>query len=188
MRPITPVLTSELQRHLDIGESKDVARSPAYFVPEYPVLMKVMAKLSFLNQDYLLFFRGQLRDYPTKSGASSFYPSIYRGESLSKNELNLRISILRNAEEQLKKLFANSKMDGLREINRRQEVRWSILQHYNVCQTPLLDFTHTLCVLRVHLHNQIMMQKMDMFMCLVYHTFPIGFQLIQSIISSMFVS
>ncbi|PQP34547.1 hypothetical protein C6A37_07230, partial [Desulfobacteraceae bacterium SEEP-SAG9] len=37
-------------------------------------------------------------------------------------------------------------IDGHRDLKRRKLIQWSILQHYEVCDTPLLDFTHSLRV------------------------------------------
>ena len=37
-------------------------------------------------------------------------------------------------------------MNGAHEIKRKKYIQWSILQHYEVCATPLLDFTHSLRV------------------------------------------
>ena len=37
-------------------------------------------------------------------------------------------------------------MEGFRELSRKRYIQWSILQHYEVCRTPLLDLTHSLRV------------------------------------------
>ena len=45
-------------------------------------LRKQMAQLACANSDFILFFRGQKRDYTDnlyRKGGSSFFPSIYRG-------------------------------------------------------------------------------------------------------------
>jgi uncharacterized protein YutE (UPF0331/DUF86 family) len=39
-----------------------------------------------------------------------------------------------------------SKLEGLRDIRQKTYVQWSILQHYGVIETPLLDVTHSLRV------------------------------------------
>ena len=35
---------------------------------------------------------------------------------------------------------------GYHEVRRKKYIQWSILQHYGVCETPLLDFTHSIRV------------------------------------------
>jgi hypothetical protein len=59
-----------------------VAQAEAYYVRTFRQLAEIVARLSYLNKDYLLFFRGQGRDYQNKAGSSTVYPSIYRFERL----------------------------------------------------------------------------------------------------------
>jgi hypothetical protein len=140
MREITPQLTLELERH--IGDQK-VPRSDPFSVDRFSQLMRHIAQLAFANKDYLLFFRGQSRDYQNRARGSTFYPSIYRGDQVPKDEIKLRFARLANAEKQLIKLSNELDSISRREVQRRRYVRWSILQHYEVCATPLLDVTHT---------------------------------------------
>lgn len=42
--------------------------------------------------------------------------------------------------------FTKQKIEGASEVKRRKVVQWSILQHYEVCPTPLIDFTQSLRV------------------------------------------
>ena len=104
-----------------------------------------MAKLAILNKDYLLFFRGQGKDYKNQNGSSTFFPSIYRGR-LKKDEVKLRFERLWHASVILVEAFKRKKLDGYTDIIRKKHMPWSILQHYEVCETPLLDFTHSLRV------------------------------------------
>ena len=108
--------------------------------------MEQVAQLSFLNKDHLLFFRGQSTDYKNKAGASSFYPSIYRGERLSREEVALRFDVLESSSRRLVDAFRQERIAGSHEIKRRKYIQWSILQHYEVCPTPLLDFTQSVRV------------------------------------------
>ena len=108
--------------------------------------MHQVAKLSYLNKDYLLFFRGQDRDYRNKARASTFYPSIYRGDVVSKQELDIRFEILTASARQLCDNLKKGNVDGHTDVKRRKYIQWSILQHYQVCSTPLLDLTHSLRV------------------------------------------
>lgn len=143
MQSIKGVLTPQLAEF--VGE-KDAAKSDAVRVKDYTELIKHVAQLSYVNKDHLLFFRGQATDYKNKAGASSFYPTIYRGERLAREELAIRFEIMQSASKRLVRAFQEKGIEGAHEVKRRQYIRWSILQHYGVCSTPLLDFTHSVRV------------------------------------------
>jgi hypothetical protein len=55
-----------------------------------------------------------------------------------------RFEILEQAEQMLVERYPGVSSCGSRWVKRHQIVRWSILQHYEVCPTPLLDVTHSL--------------------------------------------
>lgn len=143
MREITSSLTQELTRHIG---SKSLDKSDAFPVNSYQDLVAHIAKLAYLNKDHLLFFRGQDRDYRSKAGSTTIYPTIYRGEYIPQREINYRFDILHEASKQLKQLFSNERIEGFKELSRKKYVQWSILQHYGVCATPLLDLTHSVRV------------------------------------------
>jgi hypothetical protein len=65
---------------------------------------------------------------------------------VSKTELDTRFDVLESAGARLADAFAREKIEGAAEVKRRRIVQWSILQHYEVCPTPLLDFTQSLRV------------------------------------------
>lgn len=138
-----PKLTETLK---EVINPKNVAGSDAYKVNTFRELVEHVAKLAYLNKDHMLFFRGQGNDYKNRSGNSSFYPSIYRGDYLSQSELNYRFDILDKSSKNLVKLFEEERIDGFRELKRKKLIQWSILQHYEVCGTPLMDFTQSLRV------------------------------------------
>ena len=77
------------------------------------------AKLSFLNKDFLLFYRGQKNDYRNKANNSTFYPTIYRGEYLTQAELDYRFDKLESASKILVDLLSTNKIDGISEIKRK---------------------------------------------------------------------
>lgn len=144
MRKIVPDLTKELLKHF--GNVKNVGTAEPFLVKSFRELVEHTAKLSFQNKDNLLFYRGQVEDYPNKGGSSSFYPSIYRGDYLPLRELKNRFDILEGTGKALADLFETNKIQGYEELKKRKSIRWSILQHYGVCETPLMDFTQSLRV------------------------------------------
>lgn len=118
MRPISNIiLTKELKKHTS---AKDVAKNKGYFVSTFRGLVEQVAKLSYLNKDYLLFFRGQSSDYQNKAGKSTFYPTIYRSDYLTQQELDYRFDKLQSASKILTELFKNHRIEGQYELRRKK--------------------------------------------------------------------
>ena len=64
MRQIHGNLTKELRNHTS---PKEVGKDSGYPVKSFRKLVEQVAKLAYLNKDYLLFFRGQKNDYRNKA-------------------------------------------------------------------------------------------------------------------------
>ena len=143
MRNIRGVPTKEMSAA--IGR-EPAARADAVGIGSFDHLVRQVAQLSYLNKDHLLFFRGQSHDFRNKSGSSTIYPSIYRGERVVREQLDLAFSVLDTSASRLCDLFDAEGLSGHPDVRRRRYVQWSILQHYEVCATPLLDLTHSLLV------------------------------------------
>jgi FRG domain len=125
---------------------RDVWRAPAFEIKTYRDLVQHVARLSYANRHHLVFFRGQDKDYQSKAGGSTLYPAIYRGDNVPHAELEVRFQQLEAAERALATLFDKRKVEGARDVGRKRYIRWSVLQHYEVLATPLLDITHSLRV------------------------------------------
>jgi hypothetical protein len=102
--------------------------------------------LAYANGDEFLFFRGQDKDFQSKAGGTTLYPAIYREDVLPTRELRYRFEILDQAGALLADRFRAAKIDGHRELRQKRYIQWSILQHYEVVATPLLDLTQSLRV------------------------------------------
>ena len=114
-------------------------------VTTYFKLATKIAQLQFLNRDHVLLFRGQSKDRLTKNGYSILKPSLFRlhGSKIpTKRVLVQRFQTLRRAERELVKHYAKERLLGVQRLKRQRILRWAILQHYDVCKTPLLDVTH----------------------------------------------
>ena len=111
-------------------------------------LVPFVARIANHNPDFGLFFRGQANDFKLKSGLSSFYPTIFRnsGQRLSEGSLKKRFDKLDHCSKLLLTKLDSLKIDGIVKLKKFPELQWSILQHYGVCDTPLLDLTHSLRV------------------------------------------
>lgn len=112
-------------------------------VSSYVELLHKIASLNYHNSRFQLLFRGQQADYKSgKVKASNLYPSILRGFVPNKLEriesLKEQFQILAKAEKLLIECNLHS------DLSENQLVRWAILQHYEVCNTPLLDLTASL--------------------------------------------
>ena len=121
-----------------------LAAGSAHRVQRYDELLKRVATLSFHNSRFRLLFRGQTNDYRIEShdgtgGRSVLFPSILRKSKASPKQ---RFARLRQAERLL--VDELPREDSLH-LNLPLS-RWAILQHYEVCETPLLDVTHSLQV------------------------------------------
>jgi len=112
----------------------------------FELAMKV-AELQFLNRDHVLLFRGQTNDYISANGSSMLSPTLFRlGEKrlLNQRILQARFERLNSAEAHLVRLYREAKFRGIDRLARHRTIRWAILQHYDVCRTPLLDVTQSL--------------------------------------------
>tara|TARA_R110002020_G_scaffold75065_6_gene191430 strand:- start:8568 stop:9686 length:1119 start_codon:yes stop_codon:yes gene_type:complete len=143
MRQIYGNLTKELRKHTS---PKEVGKHSGYKVTTFRKLVEQVAKLAYLNKDYLLFYRGQKNDYRNKANNSTFYPTIYRGDYVSQQELDFRFDRLESACKILSQLFKENKIEGHTELRRKKYIQWSVLQHYEVTETPLIDLTQSLRV------------------------------------------
>lgn len=143
MRQIFGKLTKELSQHTT---PKTVGNDPGYKIKNFRELVEQVAKLAHKNKDYLLFYRGQKDDYQNKAGVSTFYPTIYRGDYLTQQELNYRFDLLNSASKLLVQEFKSKKIEGHAELSRKKYIQWSVLQHYEVTSTPLSDVTQSLRV------------------------------------------
>ena len=112
----------------------------------FGVLLRPGPNSLITTKTIFCFFRGQGEDHLNKAGNSTFYPTIYRGDYLPHRELLNKFDILEGAAKALVDLFEKKGVDGRKDLKRRKLIQWSILQHYKICDTPLLDFTHSLRV------------------------------------------
>lgn len=124
-----------------------ISCSPCHVVNTYEDLLYKISSLNFYNSSMMTVFRGQSKDYYSngdngKPLRSNLYPSLMRSLPVDKNKrrekIRDRVKILNKADELLKKAISTGY------INKHQLVRWAILQHYEICPTPLLDVTESL--------------------------------------------
>lgn len=126
----------------------EVLKSVPMRVNTYDDLVKNVAQILHRNRNLIFYYRGVSKDYMV-NGKTTILPSIYRKKKDEKR-LNLknRFIALDDNVKVLKKLFAKEefKLAGTLMLNKYPEIAWSLLQHYEICGTPLLDLTHSLHV------------------------------------------
>lgn len=111
----------------------------------YDLIMEI-AELSYKNPDVMLFYRGQNNNY-TKNNIATLYPTIYRADN--KRDIDFDFKVLNEATVKLiDALKKDARIDSeeLKEIRKIKLLQYSILQHYEVCKTPLLDLTQSIKV------------------------------------------
>ena len=126
-----------------------VRKAPGCVVTNYLDLATKVAELQFKNPDFVLMFRGESSDHHNLAKNTSLKPSLFRPEPGSKRPpsgvvLESRFDVLRKADGYLIDEYRLSGMPELVRLVRYRILRWAILQHYEVCPTPLLDLTHSL--------------------------------------------
>jgi len=148
------LLTKKIWSHESIDTKRkqyvrDIRQSLPKSIRSFRILVKEIAEISFNNPALAIFYRGQRKEHFVGNNDTSVYPSILREllmRESSRIVLSERYKILYKANELLLNEFKSKKWDGVSVINKFPEVGWTILQHYEICDTPLLDVTSSLRV------------------------------------------
>lgn len=130
-------------------DKRDFRSGEGHRVKSFLELATKVAELQFLNRDHVLLFRGQKNDHRNFARNTTLKPSMFRTQHGAKNNpgpdvLMRRFQTLQLAEEKLVQRYEQAGLMGHSRLQRHRILRWSILQHYEVCATPLLDVTHSL--------------------------------------------
>jgi FRG domain len=130
-----------------ITTNTKVRTGAGHKVSTYLELAQKIAELQFRNRDHVLLFRGQGGDHRNARGNTSIKPTLFRPLAKGNPDraiLQQRFDVLARAEQALVERYKSAGFMGLDRIRRHHVLRWSILQHYEVCPTPLLDVTHSI--------------------------------------------
>jgi hypothetical protein len=131
-----------------IATNTEIRKGPGHKVDSFIGLAKKVAELQFRNRDHVLLFRGQSNDYRNRQNNTTLKPTLFRPGNRKNPDAGLlmsRFRTLERAEQALTSSYQNSSsFIGVQRLQRHRILRWSILQHYEVCPTPLLDVTHSL--------------------------------------------
>lgn len=139
-----PVLLGGLSASLP-SSAYEVAKSKPFFAKTYNDLIRMVAALASANPEYRFLFRGQTREYCRIFEGSYIIPSIYRLDEKGNRRRGLFDAALERLDEAELTLKCIVPYDIWDKLGRKVE-RWAVLQHYEVCATPLLDMTSSLAV------------------------------------------
>lgn len=119
-------------------------------VSHYSDLVRLVAELSSVNGVYDLYYRGQTKDYQVeeKKSRSKLQPTLWRDSNFTRKNievLNYAAMRLRSVARDCYGCHLLSKNE-LRELENDPLACWALLQHYDICPTPLLDITKSLQV------------------------------------------
>ena len=135
------------RRLCQVAKNGAVRQGPGHRVGSYLELATKIAELQFLNRDHVLLFRGQSGDHRNVKHNTSLKPTLFRGQRSGNPDratLVARYEALARAEALLIEHYRAAGFLGIERLRRHRILRWSILQHYEVCTTPLLDVTHSI--------------------------------------------
>jgi hypothetical protein len=135
------------EQEAKVAKCGTIRQDSGHRVGSYLELATKIAELQYRNRDYVLFFRGQNTDYKNIQRRTTLKPSLFRAVGKGNPDqvtLEMRFNVLFQAENRLGYLYNQHQFLGFERLNRQQIIRWAILQHYEVCPTPLLDVTHSL--------------------------------------------
>ena len=120
--------------------NKYVRSSKPLLVLKFRELVTIIARIAYRNRGYDLFYRGQDQEYFNASNEATILPSIYRKGQVDWGSFD-KLEYFVNALHEKEFRFEHDET-----FNQFNEVKWAILQHYKVCDTPLLDLTRSLRV------------------------------------------
>ena len=130
-----------------IAKNPAIRGGPGHTVKTYFELATKVAELQFRNREHVLLFRGQNTDHCTVKGNSTLKATLFRLDGAKRptpSKLAARFAWLRKAEAGLVRRYTTEGYLGQERLKRHRILRWAILQHYEVCRTPLLDVTQSL--------------------------------------------
>jgi FRG domain-containing protein len=131
------------------GSNNRIREGPGHTVTNYLDLATKIAELQFRNWGHVLLFRGQPRDHKDDQGRTKLRPSIFRADHppgqqmLTERFERLALAGQRLVERYVLNPALNDRVENDR-LKRQRILRWSILQHYKICDTPLLDVTQSI--------------------------------------------
>ncbi len=110
-------------------------------IKTYSELLAKISELSINYPEYVLYYRGQTKEYFNSKNEFTLLPSLYRPDKRSVPDLE---DSLITSTKELKSMINSNKIAKNEYLKNKKMVLWSLLQHYEICGTPFLDVTDSL--------------------------------------------
>jgi len=140
--------TSGREPGTDWVEVDRLRASTGYPVRRFRHLVELVAELGYRNFQYNLLFRGQGGDWGDRYGKTTVYSTIFRpprgSQTLPRDVREERFQRLNTLVELLRE--RREDFPWRRRLHLYDESHFSVLQHYEICPTPMIDVTHSLRV------------------------------------------
>jgi hypothetical protein len=120
--------------------NKPIRFGPGDAVSTYFDLAKKVAELQFRNRDHVLLFRGQHADFKTLKDNSALHATLFRleGKQLPTTiDSHAAFPDSEKSESRMVTRCSAERFLGFARQKRHRLLAWAILQHYEVCKTPL---------------------------------------------------
>lgn len=119
-----------------------IAREAGCEVKTFNELQDAVATISYYNSRHDIFLRGQRHDHRDGKGHSALEAKFFRtrtADPIAEIKENIRIFDIYS--ETLRNSFRWT--EGFKGIQTTDLARWCLLQHYEICPTPVLDMTRS---------------------------------------------
>lgn len=145
-KPISIPNEAELPKGFQSVSIAQVRESTGFRVTRYRQLAQCIAELGFFNPHFNLLYRGQDKDYVDKKKRSKVYPTFFRPENsrVTSSLIKKRTSTLANLLKALRK--NQGRISFHKGLSGYREYYYSLIQHYQIHPTPLIDLTQSLRV------------------------------------------
>lgn len=125
-----------------------IAAAEPYKIGNYAQLNDLVAKLAHANRSYVLFFRGQKQEHRLGNRFPTIYPTLFRKHISQGISLDELFQQLENEQEMLRirNHFRKPRFAGASSVMSSFQLRCALLQHYEICDTPMIDVSQSLHV------------------------------------------
>lgn len=122
--------------------------APVKPVSSYWTLVTLTSKIAAANPGYMLCYRGQQNDFHLGNQIGHVLcPTLWRTNPEA--DFDTKCATLLSKDQQFMQSYKSYEKADSRIVELMKETplaRWALLQHYGVCDTPLLDLTRSLQV------------------------------------------
>lgn len=139
--PVKALLSTTSSKR-DDSDVASVARDAGHAVHSFNELQDAVARVSYYNAQHDIFLRGQRSDHRDAKGHSSLIATLFRATGRDAvHTVKSNIDKLTEVSSRLKEIARGR--PGFKAVQTTEYVQWALLQHYELCPTPVLDMTRS---------------------------------------------